>query len=64
MKTFLVSLVLALSAVHVSACADDKPKEEKKCITVIDSKTKKEVEKCRVIKKHEKLEKVTPTPGK
>ena len=58
MKHILLALTLGLASV---AYAGDKPKEEKVCIKTTDAKTKKETEKCRVVKKHDKLEKVTPT---
>ncbi len=55
MKTLLTILLAAtLSAPAFSA---DTPAESKKvCIKTTDAKTGKEVEKCKVMKKHEKHE--------
>ncbi len=54
----LLALVIAASFASVAVAAEDaKPVESKKvCIKTTDPKTKKEVEKCKVVKKHEKHE--------
>jgi hypothetical protein len=64
MNKLLLSLALALGVSTGYAAAPAEPKQEKVCIKTTDAKTGKEVEKCRMVKKHDKLEKVTPTPGK
>ncbi len=57
MKALLTSLFVAASLFAVPAMAEDKKPEEKKvCIKTTDAKTGKEVEKCRVVKIHEKHE--------
>lgn len=62
MNKLLLSLALALGVTTAYATAPAaQPKQEKVCIKTTDAKTKKEVEKCRMVKKHDKLEKVTPT---
>lgn len=78
MKKLLALFALSLSVMACSAEAPtpvakepkpiaevkaDAPKKEKVCITIYDAKLKKDVEKCRVISKHTKLEKVEPTPS-
>ena len=66
MKKFL-ALVIAASFASVALAADEaKPVESKKvCIKTTDPKTKKEVEKCKVVKKHEKHEGTkVPEPAK
>lgn len=54
----LLALVIAASFAGVAASAEtDKPAETKKvCIKTTDAKTGKEVEKCKMMKKHEKHE--------
>lgn len=54
----LLALVIAASFATVAVAAEtDKPAESKKvCITTKDAKTGKDVEKCKVMKKHEKHE--------
>lgn len=57
MKALLTSLFVAVSLFTAPAMAEDKKPEEKKvCIKTTDAKTGKEVEKCRVVKIHEKHE--------
>lgn len=73
MKNLLVALMLSMSLGVAFACPEAKPSaavEEKKepetkrvCIKVLDNKTNKEVEKCRVMKIHEKHE-GTKVPAK
>jgi hypothetical protein len=58
MYKLLLAFALALG---VSTAYAAETKQEKVCIKTTDAKTKKEVEKCRMVKKHDKLEKVTPT---
>lgn len=73
----LASLVMAsMMAVALPACAKEEPKaspkaevtapaETKKvCIKTKDAKTGKEVEKCRVMKKHQKHEGTKVPDGK
>ena len=61
MNKLLLSLALALGVV-TSTYAAPEPKQEKVCIKTTEKG--KEIEKCRMVKKHEKLEKVEPTPSK
>lgn len=62
MNKLLLSLALALG---VTAGYAAEPAEQKKvCIKTTDAKTKKEIEKCKMVKLHKKLEKVEPTPSK
>ncbi len=57
MKALLTSLFVAVSLFAAPAMAEDKKPEEKRvCIKTTDAKTGKEVEKCRVVKIHEKHE--------
>ena len=63
MNKLLLSIALAIGITSTTAYAAE-PKQEKVCIKTTDAKTKKEVEKCKTVKKHKKLEKVTPTPAK
>lgn len=63
MKQLLALLVA--SAFIMPAMATDKPAESKKvCIKTTDPKTNKEVEKCKVMKKHEKHEGTAVPDGK
>lgn len=49
--------IAAIAAFSTLAVAADAPAETKKvCIKTTDAKTGKEVEKCKVMKKHEKHE--------
>ncbi len=57
MKALLTSLFVAASLFAAPAMAEEKKPETKKvCIKTTDAKTGKEVEKCRVVKIHEKHE--------
>lgn len=72
MKTIIKFLILGLVSLTTYACADEsnktlepvvvtapkenKPETKRVCIMVLDNKTNKEVEKCRVMKIHEKKE--------
>jgi hypothetical protein len=56
MNKLLLAFALALG---VSTGYAAEPKQEKVCIKTTEKG--KEVEKCRMVKKHDKLEKVTPT---
>lgn len=62
----LLALVIAASFATVAVAAEPaKPAETKKvCIKTTDPKTKKEVEKCKVMKKHEKHEGTAVPDGK
>lgn len=62
MKNLLIATALALSTTAFASVAE-KPAETKKvCIKVYDAKQKKDVEKCKKLKKHEKHEgKTVPT---
>lgn len=62
----LLALVMAASFATATLAAETaKPAETKKvCIKTIDPKTKKEVEKCKVMKKHEKHEGTKVPDGK
>ena len=63
MKYFLTLLVAA--AFSTMAVAADAPaKAEKVCIKTKDAKTGKEVEKCKMMKKHEKKEGTAVPDGK
>jgi hypothetical protein len=55
MKNLIFAAGLALSIALPVHAADEK-KPEKVCIKTTDAKTGKEVEKCKVMKKHEKKE--------
>ena len=60
----LLALVIA-GAFSTMAIAGDAPaKSEKVCIKTKDAKTGKEVEKCKVMKKHEKKEGTAVPDGK
>ena len=52
----LLTLVIAAVFSTVAVAADAPAKSEKVCIKTKDAKTGKEVEKCKVMKKHEKHE--------
>lgn len=57
MKALLTSVFLAFGLLAVPAMAEEKQPEQKKvCIKSKDAKTGKEVEKCKVMKIHEKHE--------
>lgn len=57
MKALLASMFVAVGLLATPAMAEEKAPETKKvCIKTTDAKTKKEVEKCRVTKIHEKHE--------
>lgn len=59
MKKFLIALnivIWSFVGYQVTAYADAPAKAEKVCITTKDAKTGKDVEKCKVMKKHEKKE--------
>ena len=56
-KLLALVFAAAFSTVAVAADAPAKPAESKKvCITTKDAKTGKDVETCKVMKKHEKHE--------
>jgi hypothetical protein len=59
---FIAGLALVLATGGVQA-QEAKPETKKVCIKTTDAKTQKEVEKCRVVKIHEKHE-GTPVPEK
>ena len=59
---FIAGLALVLATGGVQA-QEVKPETKKVCIKTTDPKTQKEVEKCRVVKIHEKHE-GTPVPEK
>jgi hypothetical protein len=59
MKKLLSLLVMAVFAMPTMAA--DAPETKKACVKTIDAKTKKEVEKCKTVKVHKKLE-GTPVP--
>jgi hypothetical protein len=64
MKKLLASMFIAAGLLTTPAMAEEKKPETKKvCIKTTDAKTQKEVEKCRVVKIHEKHE-GTPVPEK
>jgi len=52
----LLALVFAAVFSTVAVAADAPAKAEKVCIKTKDAKTGKEVEKCKMMKKHEKKE--------
>lgn len=52
---FIAGLALVLATGGVQA-EEAKPETKKACIKTTDPKTKKEVEKCRTVKVHEKHE--------
>jgi len=59
MKKFLIALNIVVWSVvcfQTAHAADAPAKAEKVCIKTTDAKTGKEVEKCKVMKKHEKHE--------
>jgi hypothetical protein len=57
MKKMLASIFIAAGLLTTPAMATEaKPETKKVCIKTTDAKTKKEVEKCRVVKIHEKHE--------
>ncbi len=60
----LLALVIAAAFSVTAVAADAPPKAEKVCIKTTDAKTGKEVEKCKVMKKHEKKEGTTVPDGK
>lgn len=62
----LLALVIAagFATMAVAADAPAKPEAKKVCIKTKDAKTGKEVEKCKVMKKHEKHEGTTVPDGK
>ena len=59
MKKLLSLLVMAVFAMPTMAA--DAPETKKACVKTVDAKTKKEVEKCKTVKVHKKLE-GTPVP--
>ena len=64
MKKLLASMFIAAGLLTTPAMAEEKKPETKRvCIKTTDAKTQKEVEKCRVVKIHEKHE-GTPVPEK
>ena len=57
MKKLLASIFIAAGLLTTSVMAEEtKPETKKVCIKTTDAKTKKEVEKCKVVKIHEKHE--------
>jgi hypothetical protein len=57
MKKLLASMFIAAGLLTTPAMAEEKKPETKRvCIKTTDAKTQKEVEKCRVVKIHEKHE--------
>ena len=63
MKYFIIALAAAFFNVTVYA-ADAAPETKKVCVKTTDAKTKKEVEKCRDVKIHKKLEGTEIPPKK
>lgn len=59
MKTILTTLLLSIGLV-TAACANEQtktdPEQKKVCVKILDNKTNKEVEKCKVMKMHKKHE--------
>jgi Na+-transporting methylmalonyl-CoA/oxaloacetate decarboxylase gamma subunit len=65
MKKLLVSMFIAVGLITTSVIAEEKKPETKKaCIKTTDAKTGKEVEKCKVVKIHEKHEGTKVPDGK
>lgn len=62
----LLALVVAAAFTTMAVAADEpvKPETKKVCIKTTDPKTKKEVEKCKVTKVHQKHEGTTVPDGK
>jgi hypothetical protein len=57
MKKMLASIFIAAGLLAAPVMAEEaKPETKKVCIKTTDAKTKKEVEKCKVVKIHEKHE--------
>ena len=56
MKKILTLLVATAFVMPVFAAEADKPETKRVCVTTTDAKTKKEVEKCKEVKIHEKHE--------
>ena len=61
---FVAGLALAVSMPTYAAETKKEPETKKVCIKTTDPKTKKEVEKCRTMKKHEKHEGTVVPDGK
>jgi hypothetical protein len=66
--TYLISILFALMvAFSLPSMANNhetKPQTKKVCVKTTDAKTKKEIEKCRDIKIHKKLEGTEIPPAK
>jgi hypothetical protein len=56
MKTLLALILTAAFAMPTMAAEEAKPETKKVCVKTTDAKTKKEVEKCKVVKIHKKHE--------
>jgi hypothetical protein len=56
MKTFLALILTAAFAMPTMATESAKPETKKVCVTTTDAKTKKDIEKCKVVKIHKKHE--------
>lgn len=79
MKLLATAIFAGLMTIGTAACAKEEPKKpttpaaevkkeepkkERVCIKILDNKTNKEVEKCRMMKKHEKHEGTAVPEGK
>jgi hypothetical protein len=56
MKKLVALLLVSVFAMPVMAAEEAKPETKKVCVKTTDAKTKKEVEKCKVVKVHKKHE--------